>query len=436
MVDLKPRRGASATAIERVDALLSRLDPGEPHPFRGPFTRWPRSADAVLAIIVFAVSVVTVAASDLDDGNSFTWALISDRPAGAFVLLALAAAALMWRRHYPVAATTFILAVMVGWAFAEYGDGQELALLVATYSVARYAASFRHSLAMLIAVVLVSVIGTLIDPDQRVDLAPAIVFSGLSWYLGRLVRSRGDYLALLRDRAERLEAEQHARARQAVAEERARIARELHDVVAHRVSMMTVQAGAAKTIAGDDLNTAVEAMGDVEQEGRQALGELRHLLGVLRPDPDDPDNDADDLGPQPGLADVQALADHLATTGAYVNVDTADVPTGLPAAVELSAFRIIQESLTNIVKHAGPKPTVDIAVGSNGNALVIDITNTLTSTVDTPATTDSPQLPPSGYGIVGMRERASQLGGTLTAKRQPPNQYRVHARLPLAEESA
>ncbi|MDH3293539.1 MAG: histidine kinase [Acidimicrobiia bacterium] len=427
MTALTPRRGVAATVIGRVEALLARFDPGDPHPYRGPFTRWPRVADGALALTVFAASLVTVTASGLDDREAFTLASIGDRPAGAFVLLALAAAALVWRRQRAIAVTAFLLAVMIAWALAGYGDGQEPALLVATYSVGRYTANHRHGLATIIAVILVSIIGTIIDPNQRVDIAPAVVVTGLPWYLGRMARSRADYLALLQDRAEHLEAEQQARARQAVAEERSRIARELHDVVAHRVSMMTVQAGAAKTIARNELDSAIEAMGDVEREGRQALAELRHLLGVLRPDSGGPHtSDPDDLGPQPGLADVPTLVDQLANTGAEVTFNTTDAPQGLPAAVELSAFRIIQESLTNIVKHAGPNPAVDITVAGDGHTLVIDITNTIDNR--------SPVLPRSGYGIVGMRERASLLGGTLTAAPQPPDHYRVYASLPLEPE--
>jgi signal transduction histidine kinase len=148
---------------------------------------------------------------------------------------------------------------------------------------------------------------------------------------------------------------------------------------------------------------------------------------VLRPDTGGPDTgDPVDLGPQPGLADVHRLVDQLAHTGADVTFTTTELPPDLPAAVELSAFRIIQESLTNVVKHAGPNPTVDIAVKGNGQALVIDVTNTTVH--------GSPELPGSGYGIVGMRERASLLGGTLTAARQPPDHYRVHARLPYEPE--
>ena len=180
-----------------------------------------------------------------------------------------------------------------------------------------------------------SVVGTLIDGNQRIDVLPALLLTALPWYVGRRIRNRVDYLALLRERAERREAEQRARERQAVAEERSRIARELHDVVAHQVSMMTVQAGAAKTVARVYPDAAIEAMGDVERAGRQALGELRHLLGVLRPDTGDPD----DLGPQRGLADVPALVAELTRAGATVAVAIADIPGGVSAAVDLSACR-------------------------------------------------------------------------------------------------
>ncbi len=399
---------------------------GEPHLARGPFTRWPRAADTALAAAVFVGSVIAVTASALDDGEEFTIASIGDRPAGGFALLAFAAVALLWRRRNPIAVTTFVAVIMVGWAVAEYGDGQDLAIVVSTYSVGRYVTDHRYSIATVAAVMAISIVDTIIDTQQRIDIAPAIILAGLPWYVGGRVRNRGDYVALLRERADRLEAEQLARARQAVAEERSRIARELHDVVAHRVSMMTVQAGAAKTIARDDLDTAIDAMGDVERGGRQALGELRHLLGVLRPDATDPD----DLGPQPGLADVPALADELAHTGADVTLTIAEIPDDLPVAVGLSAYRIVQESLTNIIKHAAPNPAVHLTIELDDLAVDIDITNDNARTDGTA----SPGLPASGYGIAGMRERAHLLGGTLIAERQPPNRYRVHARLPLEAE--
>ena len=416
------KREVTSPGTPRRQAWDAWFDPGDPHPYRGPFTRWPRTADSALAFAVFAGSLITVAVSALDDGEEFTIASISDRPIASFILLGFAAAALGWRRRFPIAVTAIVAVIMIGWAVDGYGDGQELALIVATYSVGRYTTNHRHSAATLAAVIAITIIGTIIDTHQRVDIAPAIVLAGLAWYAGRRIRNRGDYVTLLRERAERVEAEQHARARQAVADERSRIARELHDVVAHRVSMMTVQAGAAKTIARNDLDSAIGAMGDVEQAGRQALGELRHLLGVLRPDT----ADRDDLGPQPGLADITTLTTQLSHTGAEVSLTIADLPEDLSAAVDLSAYRIVQESLTNIIKHAGPNPTVAVTIGLDELGLAIDITNT--------TATAPPRLPASGYGIVGMRERAALLGGTLTSEPYPPNRYRVQAHLPLEAE--
>ncbi len=395
------------------------LDSGEPRPARGPFTRWPRVTDGVLAVSVFAVSLVAVAASALGDGESFTADSMTDRPVGAIAMLAVAAAALLWRRQRPVAAAVGVMAIMVAWAVAGYGDGNDLALLVVVYSVGRYATDHRYSLAIVLAAMATGVLETLVDTNQRIDIAPAIVLPWLAWYFGRRVRDRGDYLALLRERAERLEADQHAEALQAVVDERARIARELHDVVAHQVSMMTVQAGAARTVIHDDLDAAAEAIGDVERAGRQALGELRHLLGVLRPDAA-----GVDLGPQPGLDDIPVLAEELRNTGAEVTLAIAPVPAGLSAAVELSLYRIAQESFTNIIKHAGANPAVSLAIGLDGDDLVLEVSNTV-------AVAAARGLPASGYGIPGMRERATLLGGTLDAGPPRPDRFRLEARIPL-----
>jgi len=423
------QREVTPLATSQRRAPLGWFDPGEPHIARGPFTRWPRATDGALAVVVFAGSLVAVTASALDDGERFTLDSIGERPVGAIAMLAGAAVALLWRRRYPVVVAAVVMAIMVGWATAGYGDGQDLALVVAVYSVGRYTADHRHSIATVAAVVTVSVLDTIVDTNQRIDIAPAVILGVLPWYLGRRVRNRGDYVALLQERAERLEADQLARARRAVADERTRIARELHDVVAHQVSMMTVQAGAAKTIARDDLDAAVDAMGDVERAGRQALGELRHLLGVLRPDT----SDGDELDPQPGLAGIPDLADELTLTGADVSLEMAPVPPGLSAAIDLSAYRIVQESLTNVIKHAGPGPTVHLTIGLDDVGLVIDIVNTVTTSGGQGA---APGLPASGYGIAGMRERAALLGGTLTAEHEPPNRFRVTTHIPIEMERA
>lgn len=395
------------------------LDPGEPHAARGPFTRWPRFTDVLLAVAVFGSSLVAVTVSALGDGEDFTAAAITDQPAGSLALLAVAASALLWRRRQPIGAAVIVMVVMIVWSLAGYGDGSDVALVVVVYAVGRYATDHLWSLMVVIAAIVVGIVETLVDPNQRIDIAPAVILPWLAWYLGRLVRNRGEYLELLRERAERLEAEQQAKALQAVADERSRIARELHDVVAHQVSMMTVQAGAAKTIARVDLDGAVEAMGEVERAGRDALGELRHLLGVLQPTAE-----GSELGPQPGLADIAELVDELRSTGAEVASTITSVPAELPAAVELSVYRIVQESFTNIIKHAGPHPTASLTVGADGDELVIEITNTV-------AAARTPGLPSSGYGISGMRERAALLGGSLAAGPRPPDQFRVRACIPI-----
>jgi MYXO-CTERM domain-containing protein len=402
-------------------AVLGWLDPGEPHPTRGPFTRWPHLADGVLAAAVFVGSWVAVTASALGDDEGFTADSMTSQPIGALAMLAVAAAVLLLRRRRPVAATVGIMVITIAWALAGYGDGNDLALVVAVYSVGRYNAQ-HDGLAIVLAAAAVGVLETIVDTNQRIDVAPAVLLPWIAWYLGRLVRNRGDYLTLLQERADRLEADQHAASHQAVVAERSRIARELHDVVAHQVSMMTVQAGAAKTVAHVDLDAAVEAMGDIERAGRQALGELRHLLGVLHPDVA-----ANDLGPQPGLADIRALVAELRSTGAEVAVTTGPIPAALSAAVELSAYRIVQESFTNIIKHAGPNPTATLTIRVEGDDLVVDVTNTVAGAA-------TPGLPPSGFGISGMRERATLLGGTLIAGPRPPNTFGVGARIPIEQD--
>lgn len=421
MATTDPDRHTPATG--RFAALAGHLDPPEPRPMRGPFTRWPRTADAVLACVVFGVALVSVAVSGLGAGAELTLGAIVGQPVGAYVLLAVASAALWWRRSRPIVVAATVFAAALVWAFAGYGDGEDVTYLLAVYSAGRYCADRRLSMSVVAAAFASSVLGSVIDSSQRIDVWPAVVLTALPWYLGVRVRQRGEYLALLRERAERREAEQRARTDAALADERARIARELHDVVAHQVSMMTVQAGAAKMVARDDLDAAIAAMADIEQAGRGALGELRHLLGVLRLN-DSEDADDHELGPQPGLAEVASLVERLRGAGADVELTLADVPE-LPTAVDLSVFRIVQESVTNIVKHAGSRPRVSLAITHADGWLDLRVTNTVDDTAP------HPDLPISGYGIAGMRERAALLGGTLTAGPLTPHRFTVHVRLPL-----
>jgi signal transduction histidine kinase len=250
----------------------------------------------------------------------------------------------------------------------------------------------------------------LLDEETPAGIAFGLFLMFVIWYIGRRLQMR-------EERAAQVEREHAAEARRAVADERTRIARELHDVVAHRVSVMTVQAGAAKTVADEDPVGALRAMEAVEEAGRQALDELRHLLDVLRPEAE-----ADGLGPQPGLADVPRLVHQFEEAGLDVSPEMDDVPTELPARVGLSAYRIVEEALTNVLKHAGPGARTEVRVSLAGRAIEIEVINTGRGATI---------LPGSGHGIVGMRERAQLLGGSLDAGPRPGGGFRVVARLPV-----
>ncbi len=386
-----------------------------PRPLRGPFARWPRAADTVLAIVVF---LWTVFVSDEDPNQDLAIRAVSDVPIAAIFVFAVASGALCWRRRWPLVVlgvNLAALAVLMGLGYPDLW-----ALPIALYSVGRYAANDRWSYSGVGGAAALVVISELVDTTPAWEIVFACVVLFLVWYIGRFIRVRGDYVILLQEHAAQLEREQAAEARRAVAEERTRIARELHDVVAHRVSMMTVQAGAAKTVVADDPEGALQAMEAVEQAGRQALNELRHLLGVLRPEAE-----VDGLVPQPGLVDVPRLVDQFREAGLDVSFTMDGVRTDLPARVDLSTYRIVQEALTNVLKHAGPNAQTEARLSTDSHGVAIEVLDNGHG-----ATT----LPGSGHGIAGMHERAQLLGGSLDAGPRPGRGFRVVAHLPIGEE--
>ncbi len=385
----------------------------------GSVTRRPRAADAALSVAVFVTTLFFAfdgsdagLVMDAPGGRPWTVAREGDVPfAAALVLLALACAAIYWRRSQPFAVlwvTVIATALAAGIGYSQMGGG--LAMLVALYSVGRHASSDLWSYFGLVGASAVFGLDYLLGNLTAAAVGFGLVVMSMAWYIGTRVRMRAEHAA-------QLEREQAAEAHRAVAEERTRIARELHDVVAHRVSLMTVQAGAARTIAADNPQAALQAMEAVEHAGREALDELRHLLGVLRPKAD-----GGSLGPQPGLADVPRLVDQFREAGLDVSFTISDAPTGLPARVDLSAYRLVQEALTNVLKHAGPGARSEVRISLDDDAISIEITD------DGHAATT---LPGSGHGIMGMRERALLLGGSLTAGPRADGGFRVAARLPI-----
>jgi signal transduction histidine kinase len=389
-----------------------------PRRFRGPFARWPRAADAVLAAAVF---LATVFVTD-GPGDSLVTRPIGDVPIPALLVFAVASAALYWRRHAPLAVLAVALvawASTIGSGYADLGG----AAIIALYSAGRYATNDRRAHLGVAAAIVVVILDNLTDPAPWGEAVFGAVTMFVAWYVGRRVQLRDQ-------RTAQLAREQAAEARRIVIEERTRIARELHDVVAHRVSLMTVQAGAAKAVAAQDPEGALRAMGAVEEAGRQALDELRHLLGVLRPE-----TDLDGLGPQPGLAELPKLVEQTRGAGLDVSLATDGVSAGLPARVDLFAYRIVQEALTNVLKHAGPGARTTVRLGTDRRGIVIEVLDDGRSATVLPG----PGLDDAGargHGIVGMRERARLLGGTLDAGPRPGGGFSVVAHLPTGEEPA
>jgi signal transduction histidine kinase len=325
----------------------------------------------------------------------------------ALLLGAVLAAAMAWRSTAPLATLGVLGAVAVAFALADTPP-ENLAsttILVAVLSFAIGAhLSRRRAQAGLVGVGVLVVVVTALGPDQTVGdvIFPIVLFAGC-WSLGRFGRSRAHLTAELRARTAQLEGERAERERDAVARERVRIARELHDVVAHSVSVMVVQAGAARSVLARDPDASVRALGAVEATGREALTEMRRLLGILRPDGEDADH-----APQPSLDRLGALIARARDAGLDVELRVEGLAGALAPGVDLTAFRLVQEGLTNALKHGG-RGRARVVLRWSAEVLEVEVANLIT---DGPAVHG---LTSGGQGLIGMRERVALCGGELRA---------------------
>ncbi|MQY14668.1 hypothetical protein SRB5_48440 [Streptomyces sp. RB5] len=249
----------------------------------------------------------------------------------------------------------------------------------------------------------------------------------MAWVLGDSLRTRRAYYAQLEERARRLEKEREAQARIAVAAERARIARELHDVVAHNVSVMVVQADGAAYVLDTAPEQAKTALATISGTGRQALTEMRRLLGVLRTNERGPAGR--EYVPQPGVDQLSDLVDQVRGAGLAVDFKVIGTPGELPSSVELTAYRIVQEALTNTRKHGGPDvgATVRLTYGDQGVELLVEDDGRGAGR----ELYEEGGADGQGHGLIGMRERVGMVGGTLDAGPRPGGGFRVTAVLPL-----
>ncbi|HEU4832628.1 MAG TPA: histidine kinase [Actinomycetota bacterium] len=364
----------------------------------------PRIWDALLALGVVGVGLLAFALR----------AHRPDEPPAlfGFALVVVAGVSLAWRRRAPLIVATIVSAAVATASLLGYWPEFVAMLWIAVYSAAAYTERDRLVRVLLPVAVLTSVA---ISVGERWDrglnwveiLTDLVVTFGVPFLLGRMTFNR----------RRRIVREREVATREAVAAERAAIARELHDVVAHHMSVMVVQAGAARAVSGSDPAATAEALRQIEASGRTGLAEMRRLLEVLKAE-----NDGDGRAPQPGLARLDELLDAMRASGLPVEAVVEGAPRPLSPGVDLSAYRIVQEALTNALRHAGGA-SARVVVRYDPDALELEIAD------DGPGPPGDPEAS-GGHGLIGMRERVQLFGGELEAGARPGGGFLVRARLP------
>ncbi len=390
-------------AVRRLENLLTRA--------RGID---PRTVDAVVAVALVA-GVVAVAAA---------W-----KHHGPLTLLAAAAscATVAWRRRVPAAATAVAVVSITAAGVGSHGAHttiEPIAAVLDYYMLGRL--SIQRGRPKVDAVLLVAAVAVIVivggNPGVVEVATQWTPFVGVPFAAGRAVGSRAALTRELQANAQRLEREQQERARHAAAEERNRIARELHDVVAHGVSVMVIQTQAARRVAVTDREAARDALSSVQSCGRDALMEMRRMIGVLR------HGDEELAGATaPALSQLGALITRARAAGLPVELRIDGEARELSPGLDLVAFRVVQEALTNAIKHAGPARAL-VRVTFTTGALELDISDTGRGPALADGDTDA-----TGQGLVGMRERLVLYGGELQAGRARGGGFRVRARIPLPE---
>ncbi|MEV4891771.1 sensor histidine kinase [Nonomuraea sp. NPDC055795] len=381
--------------------------------------------DTVLAVVLAAGSLALFLFYDAADllsqpGQPADAVRSPDLVGGALVVLT--AVPLAVRRQWPVGA--LLASAVPDTLFNALGYSMGLASvagLVLLYSVAARR-GLAVALAALMFAVLVYATGALLSPLDALTWADHLVVVVLlagAWGVGRAIRLRRAYFEELKDRAARLERAREADTRAARAEERSRIARELHDVIAHHVSVMTVQAAAARKVLLSDPELASEALSAVEHTGRKAMAEMRDIVGVLRA------GSPAELGPQPGMSALPALVEQMREAGLATRLTVEGHETPVPAGIELAAYRLVQEGLTNSLRHAGPGAEAVVTVRHEPRELDVRVADDGRGAAGVAAR--------PGHGLVGIRERVALYGGILSIGPRPGGGFEVRARFPLKD---
>ncbi|AZP17216.1 sensor histidine kinase [Streptomyces aquilus] len=380
----------------------------------------PMALDAILAVGVLACMVVG-SFVDPRGPDGVTWGIRTPDPL-SLVLIGLSAAALVFRRRAPIT----VLALTGTFSIVECVTGDPrapvaMSAVIALYTVASTTdrpTTWRVGLLTMTVLTAAAMLGGPLPWYAQENLG-IFAWTGIGATAGDAVRSRRAFVQAIQDRAEKAERTREEEARRRVAEERLRIARDLHDVVAHHIALVNVQAGVAAHVMDKRPDQAKEALSHVREASRSALNELRATVGLLRQsgDPEAPTE------PAPGLDRLDELVGTFRSAGLHVEVARADAGTTLPAAVDLAAYRVIQEALTNVQKHAGGEAKAEVSVVRVGPNIEITV-------LDNGAGEEEP-ADGGGHGLLGMRERVTALRGTLTTGPRYGGGFRVHAILPV-----
>lgn len=379
----------------------------------------PWVVDVLVAGAVWAVTVLDLATRP---------PLAGQRPSDvvSYLLVTVMTAPFVLHRRFPFPVLAVVLLAELMYALGHFTAYPGLAAFVLLFGIAAHR-DRRTSLVALVATALVMSFAVAAQPagvsDQSTWIT-TVLATAVAWLAGRNLRNRRGRWDALEERARMLEKSREERARQAVVEERLRIARELHDVVAHSMSVIAVQSAAGHHVIDTQPEEARRALSVIETTSRGALTEMRRMLGVLREDEDV----AAELTPSPGLADVVALVADVDQAGVETTVTIVGEPVPLPAGVDLSCYRIVQESLTNVIKHGGAH--ADVRITYSPTAVEIEV-------VDGGAPQGRGQhVVTPGHGLVGMRERVGMLDGRLSAGPRPGGGFRVVATLPTGRGSS
>ena len=377
----------------------------------------PRLADGLIGLAFAVAASIEIATKDHHRG-----------PLALNVLAVFAVfATFAWRRRAPLpAALAYQAAAIAMSAVLENATSvstELFGLLAVSYTIAAHARLRPALVGVASACATVVAVDAMADKIDAGDIFFPCAFVVCAWLVGRAFRARTRLARELAEKALRLEHEREFHAALATRHERGRIARELHDVVAHSMTVMVIQAGAARRVLADPARSA-EALATVERVGREALEELRRLLGVLGDR-----EDAVVFAPQPGLDEVEALIGRAREAGLRVELRVEGQPAPLPSGIDLAAYRVVQEALTNAIKHAGPA-SAHVVIRYGETDLELDVSDDGAGPRERDATS------PWGHGLVGMRERVALYGGELQAGARAEGGFAIHARIPLEEEAA